>query len=511
MIDLRSTDEVRAAEATALAALPDGALMQRAATGLAVACLRVLEAAGGAARGSRVVVLAGSGHNGGDALWAGSRLAARGCRVDALALADRLHEPAAGALLRAGGRVHRWSEADGELARLVGDADLVIDGIIGIGGSGGLRPDAARLAEIVAESGAIVVAVDVPSGVSADTGSVAGAAVTADVTVTFGAVKPGLVLAPGSRHSGTVLLVDIGLVFAGSPAARSIESIDVATWVSEPAADAYKYRRGVVGVSAGSAAYQGAALLAMSAARRGNVGMARFLDRADGVAGLVVSHYPDIVVDGSEPDTQRRVDTWVCGPGFVGDDVDALTVRAVLAARTPVVLDAGALTVVAQSHDVRTLIAERGGSGLPTVVTPHEGEFDRLFPGLLAKADGRLDAARRAAAQTGAVVVLKGPGTVVAEPGGACFVDTEGSADLGTAGSGDVLSGLLGALLASAWADGRRSSDELTTATAAAVWLHGAAGRIAAERAPVVAPDIADAIGSAIRLARFGSIAGGRG
>ncbi|MDI1289142.1 MAG: NAD(P)H-hydrate dehydratase, partial [bacterium] len=141
---------------------------------------------------------------------------------------------------------------------------------------------------------------------------------------------------------------------------------------------------------------------------------------------------------------------------------------------------------------------------LATVLTPHDGEFERLFPTLLASANGRLAAARLASERSGAILVLKGPGTIIASPGGIAYVDTEGTSDLGTAGSGDVLSGLLGAILAGAWACGRRTIDELAEATAAAVWLHGAAGRIAAAGAPVVATDIADSVAEAIRLARFG-------
>lgn len=502
MIDLRSSAELRAAESVQRAALHDGVLMHRAATALAIACAGLLKDARGAVVGSHVVVLAGSGDNGGDALFAAAALAARGCGVDAILVCERAHEAGLAAFRRAGGAVHR---SDAIPAGIIDRADLFVDGIIGIGGSGGLRPEAAALAKLVHVSGVLVVAVDVPSGVDADSGAVTGAAISADVTVTFGAVKPGLVLAPGAQHCGAVLLVDIGLKFDTASLVRSLESIDVAAFLAEPAADAYKYSRGVVGVAAGSAAYPGAALLAVSAARRGSVGMVRFLDRADGVAPVVVSHFPDVVVDGSSPDDQERVGAWACGPGFTGSAVDALTVRAVLAASVPVILDAGALAVVATDADVRDSIAARAARGLVTVLTPHDGEFARLQPGLLAEAGDRLTAARRAAAALHAIVVLKGPGTIIAAPDGACFIDTQGTADLGTAGSGDVLTGLVSALLASAWANGQRESDDLLEATAAAVWLHGTAGRIAAAHAVVVATDVADAIPASINLARFGS------
>ena len=511
MIGIHDIAGVRAAEEAAFRVAPSGALMQRAAFALSVACARLLRGARGAVVGSRVVLLVGSGNNGGDALWAGAMLARRGCHVDALALADTVHVEGAAALERAGGRVRRWVDGDERLAGLVDRADLAVDGILGIGGSGALRADAAGLVGLVAGSGAIVVAVDVPSGVDADSGLVAGACVAADVTVTFGAVKPGLVVAPGSLRSGAVQLVDIGLEFDGPPVAGIVEALDVASWVTEPAPDAYKYRRGVVAVSAGSAQYPGAALLATSAARHGNAGMVRFLDRADGTAASVVSRYPDVVVDGSEPIGQPRVDAWACGPGFPGDQTDALTVSAVLATDLPVVLDAGALTVVAESPQVRRRIAERAEQGIATVITPHEGEFERLLPGLLDRSSGRLAATVAAAAQLGAVVVLKGPGTIIAGPSGGAFVDVEGTADLGVAGSGDVLTGLLAAILAGAWAEGRRDPDELVEGAAAAVWLHGAAGRLAAGRAPVTSTDVSDALPGAIRLARFGRPSHGEG
>ncbi|MCX6434446.1 MAG: NAD(P)H-hydrate dehydratase [Actinobacteria bacterium] len=505
MIPLHGVAQVLAAEAESVELLDGGVLMQRAAHGLALACTRLLTEVRGGVVGARVVVLVGSGNNGGDALWAGSMLVARGCRVDALTLSDRIHEQGAEALSRSGGRIQSWKTGDERLAALLTDADLVVDGIVGIGGAGGLRPDAAALAEEVLGAEAVVVAVDVPSGIDADTGIVAGAALRADVTVTFGAVKPGLVVAPGSAFAGVVHLVDIGIGFATRPVAEVLEDLDVAAWVLEPAEDTYKYRRGVVGVAAGSRAYPGAALLVTAAARHANVGMVRYLDRADGNASHVIAHFPDVVVDGSPPAGQERVGAWACGSGFPGDQLDEITVLAVLEAAVPVVLDAGALTVVAESAGVQARIAERAAAGLTTVLTPHDGEFERIRPGALAAGAGRLVEAQRAAADLQAVVVLKGPGTVIAAPDGTAYVDTEGTSDLGTAGSGDVLTGIIGGLLAGAWAAGRRDADSLVEATAAAVWLHGAAGRTAAVDAPITATDVAAAVPAAVAAARFGA------
>jgi hydroxyethylthiazole kinase-like uncharacterized protein yjeF len=504
MIRVRSVAEVRAAEQVQLAELPAGALMQRAAQGLTVVVTSLLSASRGAVVGSRVVLLVGSGNNGGDAMWAGARLAARGCRVDAVTLSDRWHAEGAAALLRAGGHLHAWTPYRDAVADIIDAADLAIDGILGIGGAGALRPDAADLVEAVRDSGALVVAVDVPSGVNADTGEVEGAAVDADVTVTFGAVKPGLLVTPGLLHCGTTSLVDIGLQFPATSDRIVMEGLDVAAFVPEPSGDDYKYRRGVVGVAAGSRQYPGAALLAVSAARRSSVGMVRFLDRADGTAAMVVSQFPDVVVDGSDPNEQTRVDAWACGPGFPGDGTDEATVLALLAAPVPVVLDAGALQIVADSTQVRSDIEGRRQRGLVTVITPHQGEFERILPGVLGESFGRMAAAREAARALSAIVVLKGPGTVIASPDGECIVDAHSTADLGTAGSGDVLTGLIGGLLAGAWSADLREPGHLHRAVAAAVWIHGAAGRIAARQAPVVATDIAAAVGPAIREARFG-------
>ncbi len=504
MLPVHEVARVRAAEEAAFALVPEGALMQRAARALAISCARLLIELRGGVVGSRIVLMVGSGNNGGDALWAGAMLADRGCRVDALLLADRAHEEGSRALLRAGGRIRRWESDDPDLVDLLPAADLVLDGILGIGGVGGLRADAVDLVDRVAATESVVVAVDVPSGVDADTGVVSGGAVTADITVTFGSLKPGLVLAPGRIHSGAIQVIDIGLDFTEPPTARVAEGLDAAVWVEEPAEDSYKYRRGVVGVSAGSVQYPGAALLVTAAARHANVGMVRYLDRGDGNAASVVSHFPDTVVDGSPPVDQERVTAWGCGSGFPGDHLDEITVMAVLEADVPVVLDAGALHVVASSADVRSRIAERHASGGVTVLTPHDGEFEALRPGLLGGSRGRLAAAREAASELGAIVVLKGPGTVIAAPDADAYIDVEGTADLGTAGSGDVLTGLLAGVLAGAWAQGRRGEEAMAGAAAAAVWLHGRAGVVAARQGPVVATDIAAAVRSAVRSARFG-------
>lgn len=260
-----SVETVRAAERALMARVPEGALMQRAAAGLAAACANAL-GAGGGVYAARVVVLTGSGDNGGDALYAGARLARRGAGVTAVLLApQKAHRGGLAALRAAGGRAVTPEDVDA--VALVHRADLVLDGIVGIGGKGGLRPGAVPLAEAAHASRAVVVAVDLPSGVDADTGEVRGAAVRADMTVTFGTYKPGLLVDPAAEHAGALRLVDIGLgpeLDGTPPGLEALQHADVAALLPVPDAESDKYRRGVVGVVAGSERYPGAAVLAVA-------------------------------------------------------------------------------------------------------------------------------------------------------------------------------------------------------------------------------------------------------
>src|SRR5215469_6350379 len=255
---------VRAAEGALMAVLPEGALMQRAAFGLASVCARLLEKPYGA----RVVVLAGSGDNGGDALYAAALLARRGAAVHAITAGSRTHPGGAGAVAAAGGRL--LGPSDQAVPELITQADLILDGMLGIGGKGGLREPYASLAGQAASSRAVVVATDLPSGIDADSGVVEGPAVQADVTVTFGTWKPGLLVDPGAAHAGVSELIDIGLApHLGAPDLVALQSPDVAGLLPVPTAESDKYRRGVLGVAAGSDRFTGAAWLAVGAAVRG--------------------------------------------------------------------------------------------------------------------------------------------------------------------------------------------------------------------------------------------------
>ncbi|WP_405767056.1 NAD(P)H-hydrate dehydratase [Streptomyces sp. NBC_00080] len=471
-------ETVRRAERELMARVPEGALMQRAAAGLAAACADLL----GRVYGRRVVLLVGSGDNGGDALYAGARLARRGAGVTAVLLApERTHAAGLAALRRAGGHTVAPAGAEAVVRR----ADLVLDGIVGIGGKGGLRPDAASLAAIVAEARAVVVAVDLPSGVDADSGEVHGSAIRADVTVTFGTHKPGLLVDPAREYAGSVRLVDIGLggELPAEPELAALQHADVAALLPVPGGESDKYRRGVVGIAAGSARYPGAAVLAVAGALRGGAGAVRYV----GPAGdAVVARFPETLVSDRGPRQAGRVQAWVVGPG-AGDD--AKTVAEVLSAEVPVLIDADGLRL-ADADAVR-------GRTAPTLMTPHAGEAAALLGVAREEVEAaRLRSARELAARYRATVLLKGSTTLVADAGGAGVVrvNATGTAWLATAGSGDVLSGLAGSLLAA----GLSALD----AGSVGAYLHGLAGRFAADGAPVGAHEVAAAVAGAWRDVR---------
>jgi hydroxyethylthiazole kinase-like uncharacterized protein yjeF len=483
MIGLYTAEEVRAAEEPLLAATPEGALMQRAAVGLATVGARLL----GAVYGRRVALLVGSGNNGGDALFAGARLAGRGARVTAVLLdPGRVHGAGLAALLRSGGRA--VPAGDPAAASLIGRAELVLDGMLGIGGRGGLRRDAAELARAAAEGAGITVAVDVPSGVDASTGELDGIAFPAMHTVTFGAVKRGLVVGEGRGHAGQVHLIDLGLgPYLPAATAWQLTDADVAAHLEPPSAGDDKYSQGVVGVVAGSAAYPGAGVLCTGAALRTRPGLVRY---AGGAADGVRATWPEAVVTEGRPADAGRVQAWVVGPGGGTDDAARAVLAEVLATDVPVLVDADALTLLAREPD---LVRRRSA---PTVLTPHDREFARF--GIAGGGDGvgadRIGAARRLAADLGAVVLLKGDATVVADPDGTAFVNGTGTADLATAGTGDVLSGIAGAVLATG----------LPAAEAAAVaaHLHGRAGQLAGQRGPLLAGDLVRRLPEAVGRVR---------
>lgn len=498
MIPLHLTAAIRAAEQAHPAELTGGILMDRAAHGLAHAVIELLAQVRGGVVGTRILVLAGPGDNGGDALHAGARLARRGARVDAIVSSDQPHPGGATALRDAGGQLVQWP--DGQAQQLIDSADVILDGLLGIGVRGELREPIAGIAQAARRSAALVVAVDVPSGLDPDTGLCAAGTIPADQTVTFGGLKPGLVVLPGKAFAGGVRVVDIGIGPELEASGACLDADDVAIWVPEPALDAYKYRRGVVGLVAGSPHYPGAALLTTGAASTADIGMVEYLDRADGLAAQVIAAHPPVVMTAADPASNARVDAWAIGPGFAGEPGDAQALAAVLRCAAPVVIDAGALTSLAQEPDLQEAVRARLH---PTILTPHEGEFARL--GGTDLAAGRISSARALAESLQAIVVLKGSGTIVAGPDGSLLVDLRGPAALGTAGSGDVLTGVMGALLAGAAARsaGRLGFADAARVAAAACWLHSSAGLLAAQDGrPVTAMELIEALPGAVASVR---------
>ena len=475
MREVYTVEQVRTAERTVMARVPPGALMRRAAFGLAVVARRMVAQAGG----HRVALLVGAGDNGGDALWAGAELRRRGVGVTAVLLdPQRAHAGGLRALRAAGGRV---VDAGPEGVAAVARADLVLDGIVGLSGRGSLRPAAAELVGVAGSVGVPVLAVDSPSGVDPETGAVDGPAVTAAATVTFGALKPVHVLS--AHRCGPVELVDIGLgPELPDPHVVVLDEADVAArWpVPGPADD--KYTQGVTGVAAGSATYPGAAVLASGAAVLATSGMVRYSGTA---ADLVRARWPEVIATDEFADA-GRTQSWAVGPGSGTGDAGRALLAAVLDRDVPVCVDADGLTLLGEHADLRSAL-----SGRPVVLTPHDREFARVA-GEVGR--DRVGAARRAAAELGVTMLLKGNATVVADPGGRTLVHPSVTSWEATAGSGDVLTGIIGALLAAGlepwWAAG------------CAAFVHARAAELAADGAPAPSSAIQASIPDAIRSIR---------
>jgi ADP-dependent NAD(P)H-hydrate dehydratase / NAD(P)H-hydrate epimerase len=421
-------------------------LIERAGGAVARAALRLM----GGAYGRTVNVICGTGNNGADGRVAARQLAAKGVRV----------------------RVFDVASCPEQLP----PADLVIDAAYGTGFHGSWSPP-----DVGATA---VLAVDLPSGVDALTGDIEGEVLPAVHTVTFAALKPGLLVPPGSALAGELELADIGLDVEHANA-HLVQADDVAAWWPERDAYAHKWRC-AVRVIAGSLAMTGAAHLAASAAMRSGAGMVQL-----SVPGMILPDAPIEVVQRSLPSTGwadaalaslDRFHSIVVGPGLGrADDTAASTRRLVIEGPLPMVIDGDGLFALGWSADGATALLRRRTS--PTVLTPHDGEYVLLTgaqPGL-----DRIVAARRLAADSGCTVLLKGATTIVADPDGQALVVTSGDARLATAGTGDVLSGIIGALLATGMAP--------LYAAAAGAWVHGQAGR-RGQRHGLVAGDLPDLI-----------------
>ena len=470
---LLTVEAMAAVDAAAIAGGVPGLALMRAAGAAVAERARALVPAGG-----RVLVLCGPGNNGGDGFVAARRLVDAGHAVDLALLGSReaLSGDAALAAADWAGPVADAAQADPVRA------GLVIDALFGAGLSRDLAGAARALVERVNGAGRPVLAIDVPSGVDGDTGAIRGAAIRATETVTFVALKTGHMLQPGRGLCGRLHVAEIGT----GPAALEAGFAACAPPVFRNGPDlwgaafprltgaSHKYTRGHALVLSGPATRTGAARLAARGALRVGAGLVtvaspeRALPENAAHLTAIMLRACDSADDLDDLLTDARINVVLAGPGLgVGEPTRDLVAVAASAGRG-LVLDADALTSF--KGQVRLLAAHIADGGAQAVLTPHAGEFAKLFAGTGAVADGigKVERTRRAAALAGAVVVLKGADTVIAAPDGRAAINDHGTPWLGTAGSGDVLGGLIAGLLAQGMPP--------FEAAAAGVWLHGDAG-----------------------------------
>jgi hydroxyethylthiazole kinase-like uncharacterized protein yjeF len=492
MIELLTTAEMAEADRLTMAGgVPGIDLMENAGRAVADAVARR-----GGRNAATVAVVAGPGNNGGDGFVCARLLADRGYPVRLLLLAER--SKLKGDAAEAAGR---WQgPIEPATPEGLDGAGIIVDALFGAGLDRPVTGPARAMIEAINAAGAPVIAVDLPSGINGDSGAVMGAAVTASQTVTFFRRKPGHLLLPGRMHCGPVEVADIGI-----PAAV-LERVHPSIFVNAPALWAehfpvpqpggHKYRRGHAVVVSGDQSHTGAARLAARGALRAGSGLATIASPRDALvvnaaASLAVMVRP---VDGagelSEFLGDARLNAVALGPGGgVGPKMQELVLAALSGARA-VVLDADALTSFAD-HPGRLFAAIKARGSSPTVMTPHEGEFSRLFSRQPQDAgkSSKCDRAKAAAAASGAIVLLKGSDTVVASPAGRCSITENAPPWLATAGSGDVLAGFVAGLLA----QGMPAFE----AASAATWLHGEAG---SEAGPgLIAEDLPEALRTVYR------------
>lgn len=491
MFELLTTDQMRQADSLAVAAgVPSLELMERA--GQAVAdCVTA------AYRSARpVTVLAGPGNNGGDGFVAARILQERGVTVRVVLLADqdRLSGDAAIMAARYGGPVSRWDGQEFD------PSEVMIDALFGAGLAREVEGEAADAIAAVNRSGAHVIAVDLPSGIQGDSGAVMGTAIRADQTVTFFRRKPGHLLLPGRRHCGRIAVADIGIPPTVLQTIRPQLSVnDPACWGSSfpvPSAADHKYSRGHAVVLSGELPGTGAARLAARAALRAGAGLVTIASptsalAVNAAATLAVMVREEQGVDGfSALLADPRINAVVLGPGGgVGSEMRA-KVRVAATGNRALILDADALTSFGENpKELFTILANQKLS--TAILTPHEGEFSRLFNGMrgISSVNQKLEKTLAASHETGAVVVLKGADTVVAAPDGRASIANNAPPYLATAGSGDVLAGLIGGL--------RAQHMPAFDAACAAVWLHGEAGN--AVGPGLIAEDLSEALPAVYR------------
>jgi ADP-dependent NAD(P)H-hydrate dehydratase / NAD(P)H-hydrate epimerase len=474
--EILSNEEMRRADLLAVkAGIPSLTLMENA--GGAVA-----DAVSARYSPGRVAVLCGPGNNGGDGFVAARLLRERGFDVIVGAQNDYRGDAATMSA--------KWQGARAPLAPSVLEgAAVIVDALFGAGLSRPLEGHYRTLVEAVNNSHGSVVAVDVPSGVDGDSGQVRGIAVKADITVTFFRLKPAHLLLPARTLCGETLLADIGIPENACAGIRLFENVP-ALWGADyrwPEAAAHKYARGHCVIVSGPAHATGAARLAARGALRIGAGLVSVAAQGDAIA-INAAQLTAIMVKPfhgarglAELLSDRRFNAVVLGPGLGAGKETRAMVEATLASGAAAVLDADALT--AFQGEAQALF---GCIRPPTVMTPHAGEFERLFPGLLKNSASKVEAARIAAAHSKAVILLKGGDTVIAAPDGRAAINANAPATLATAGAGDVLAGFIGGLLAQGMAPFEAAS--------AGAWLHGdAAGRfgpgLIAEDLPEILPE----------------------
>ena len=489
----------RADRAAIEAGTPASVLMDRAGRAVARAAIGVA----GGRYGKKAAVVCGKGNNGGDGFVAARVLKREGLGIRCLAVGDVEASTGAAREHLDGMRKSAVAVEPFEAARVAG-VDVIVDAIFGTGFKGAVEGEPAQAIEAMSSSGGKIVAVDIPSGVAGATGSVEGPAVRADITVSMAAQKIGTAVGEGAVRSGRVEVVDIGIPVEGADVFLS-EAGDVARVLPSRELDAHKRSGGAVALLVGSRGMTGAAILTATGAVRMGAGYATVGGTAEvneAIASTVPEVLSSVVTDqdvlgpealGGFAEVMDRADALAIGPGVgQGESQRALVEKVLDEVELPVVLDADALNVLAKHTDALIRRAR------PTVLTPHPGELSRLLECSTGDVQAdRLNSARTAAARFGCVVLLKGYRSVIARPDGRCVVNPTGGPELATAGTGDVLTGGIAALLAAGL--------DYFDATWGAAYVHGIAGAIAAaERGTTgaLAGDVAEGLAGAVRAVK---------
>jgi ADP-dependent NAD(P)H-hydrate dehydratase / NAD(P)H-hydrate epimerase len=487
-MEILTTAEMEHADRLAIAAgTPGFALMMSAGQAIAQVAMDLVEE-------GPIIVVAGRGNNGGDGFVAAAELAARGREVSVILICERdiLSGDAASA-------ARGWKYPVLPFnPQAIGRPALIIDALFGAGLNRTVKGEPEQMIEAINANGAPILSVDLPSGVNGTSGAVMGIAVKATETVTFFRRKPAHLLLPGRIQCGRVRVADIGIdanVLAEIQP-RTFENIP-ALWRQSfpvPRIDGHKYSRGHTVVASGNMASTGAARLSARGALRAGAGLVTLASPRNALAvnaaalSAVMVHSVDTAIEFAELLTDKRINACVIGPGAGVNQRTRDLVLTALSAKRGVVLDADALTSFAEAPD-HLFEAIKASQDSQVVLTPHEGEFPRLFSDISNKNPlrSKLERVRAAAERSGAVVLLKGPDTVVASPDGRAAIAANAPPWLATAGAGDVLAGMISAMLAQGVA--------AFEAACIGVWMHGEAAREAgpgliAEDLPEVLPAV---------------------